>query len=81
MLATILAASIVVMALPLESAEASRERKRESRGGDAVTGDFESGGDGNEGNFAEGDNAISGAATGGSDNLHQSNKNTGYLDV
>jgi hypothetical protein len=66
MLATILAASIVVMALPLESAEASRERKRESRGGDAVTGDFESGGDGNEGNFAEGGNAVSGA-TGGSD--------------
>ena len=62
MLATILAASIVVMALSLESAEASRE----SRGGDAVTGDFASDGDGNEGNFAEGGNAVSGA-TGGSD--------------
>jgi len=60
-LATILAASIVLMALPLESAEAGR-----GRGGDAVTGDFESDGHGNEGNFAEGGNAVSGA-TGGSD--------------
>jgi hypothetical protein len=62
-LATIFPVSIVVMALPLESAEASRERERERerRGGDAVTGDFESDGDGNEGNFAEGGNAVSGA--------------------
>jgi hypothetical protein len=29
-----------------------------------VTGDFESGGDGNEGNFAEGGNAVSGATSG-----------------
>jgi hypothetical protein len=55
------------MALPLESAEAGRERK----GRDAVTGDFESDGDGNEGNFAEGWNAVSGA-TGGSSNTSTS---------
>jgi len=42
-LATILAASIIVMALPFESAKAGR-------GGDARTGDFESDGSGNEGN-------------------------------
>ncbi len=56
-MATILAASTIVTALPFESAEASR-------GGDARTGDFESDGSGNEGNFAEDGNADSGA-TGG----------------
>jgi hypothetical protein len=66
-LATILAASIVVMALPFESAEAGRGGDADSRqrGGDARTGDFESDASGNEGNFA-GDNAVSGA-TGGDD--------------
>jgi hypothetical protein len=52
-----MAASTVVMALPFESAEASR-------GGDARTGDFESDASGNEGNFTEDGNADSGA-TGG----------------
>lgn len=53
-----MAASTVVMALPFESAEASR-------GGGARTGDFESDGSGNEGNFAEDGNTDSSEATGG----------------
>jgi hypothetical protein len=74
-LATILTASIVLMALPFESAEAGRGGDTESEGGDADirqrnrdarTGGFESDGSGNEGNFAEGGNAVSGA-TGGDD--------------
>jgi hypothetical protein len=74
-LATILAASIVTMALPLESAEAIGETRgghaeagdggdARSRGGDARQGDFESDGDGNEGNLAEG-GIITSGATGG----------------
>jgi hypothetical protein len=75
-LATILAASIVTMALPLESAEAIGEtrggdaRSRggdadvDAEGGDARQGDFESDGDGNEGNLAEG-GIITSGATGG----------------
>ena len=63
MLATILAASIVLMALSFESAEGGRGGDAESEGGDADirqrngdarTGDFESDASGNEGNFAEG---------------------------
>jgi hypothetical protein len=51
-LATILAASIIVMALPFESAKAGRggDADIRQRGGDARTGDFESDGSGNEGN-------------------------------
>src|SRR5918999_106510 len=56
-LATIMAASTVVMALPFESAEASR-------GGDATAGDFEADGDGNVGNTAVGDDADSEAIGG-----------------
>ena len=64
-LAAILAASTVVMALPLESAEASTVGDViGGRGGDAGTGDFESDGSGNEGNFALGGDAD-GTATGG----------------
>jgi hypothetical protein len=67
-LATILAASTVVMALPLESAEAIGETRGGDadggRGGDATAGDFESDGDGNEGNLAEG-GIITSGATGG----------------
>jgi hypothetical protein len=66
-LATILAASTVVMALPFDTAKASR-------GGDAETGDFESDGDDNIGNTAVGGDADSeatggagGTATGGDD--------------
>jgi hypothetical protein len=66
-LATILAASTVVMALPFETAKARR-------GGDAETGDFESDGDDNIGNTAVGGDADSeatggagGTATGGDD--------------
>jgi hypothetical protein len=87
MLATIMAASIVVMALPMESAEASRERgggdaeSGEAEGGDATAGNFESDGDGNEGYFAEGGNAVSGASTAAQIHLHHSNRNTGYFDV
>ena len=77
MLATILAASIVLMALPLESAEAGIEREG---GGDAVTGDFESDGDGNEGNFAEVGMLLV-AQQAAQIHLHQSNKDTCYLDV
>ncbi len=73
-LAAILAASTVVMALPLESAEASTvgdviggrggDADIRQRGGDEGTGDFESDGSGNEGNFALGGDAD-GTATGG----------------
>ena len=68
-LATFLAASIVAMALPLESAEAIGETRggdaeSEAEGGDATAGDFESDGDGNEGNLAEG-GIITSGATGG----------------
>ena len=67
-MATILAASTVVMALPFETAKASR-------GGDAETGDFESDGDDNIGNTAVDGDADSeargggagGTATGGDD--------------
>jgi len=62
-----MAASTVVMALPFESAEASR-------GGVAETGDFEAGDDNNIGHTAVGGDAdgiaaggAGGAATGGSD--------------
>ncbi len=80
-LATILAASIVAMALPLESAEASREARGGDviggRGGDAESeaegGDAENTGDSetiegsieNLRNLAKGGDAFSGAATGG----------------
>jgi hypothetical protein len=56
-LATIMAASAVVMALPWESADASR-------GGDATAGDFEADGDGNVGNTTVGDDADSEAIGG-----------------
>jgi hypothetical protein len=63
MLATILAASIVAMALPLESAEASRGGDATGGdGGDATAGDFEA--DGNVGNIAVGDDADSEAIGG-----------------
>jgi hypothetical protein len=77
MLAAILAASTVVMALPLESAEAIGETiggdagggrggdAGGGRGGDAETGDFESDGDGIERIFAEDGIITSGEATGG----------------
>lgn len=65
-LATILAASIVAMALPLESAEASIGGGAAigGDGGDAMADDFEADGDGNVGNTAVGDDADS-KATGG----------------
>jgi hypothetical protein len=74
-LAIILAASTVVMALPFETAKASRGGdSRAGRGGDAETGDFESYGDDNIGNTAVGGDADSeatggagGTATGGDD--------------
>ena len=69
MLAAILAASTVVMALPLESAEAIGETiggdAGGGRGGDAETEDFESDGDGIERIFAEDGIITSGEATGG----------------
>ena len=76
MLAAILAASIVAIALPLESAEAigetiggdaisGRGGDAESEGGDARTGDFKFDGDGIERIFAEGGIITSGEATGG----------------
>ena len=62
-----LAASIVVMALPIESAKASRGGEaRTGRVGDAETGGFESDGDDNIGNTAVGGDADS-EATGGND--------------
>jgi hypothetical protein len=68
MLAAILAASTVVIALPLESAEAIGETiggdAGGSRGGDAETGDFVSDGDGIERIFAEGGIITSGAVAG-----------------
>ncbi len=66
-MATILAASIVVMALPFESAKASRGGEaRTGREGDAEAGGFESDGDDNIGNAAVGGDADS-EATGGND--------------
>ena len=60
-----LAASIVVMALPIESAKASRGGGAiTGRVGDAETGGFESDGDDNIGNTAVGGDAD-GTATGG----------------
>ena len=71
-LATIMAASTVVMALPFESAEASRGGDaRAGRGGDAESegGDAEvrqRGGDARTGDFeAEGDDNIGNTAVGG----------------
>ncbi|HEX5891605.1 MAG TPA: hypothetical protein VFY41_01970 [Nitrososphaeraceae archaeon] len=65
-LATILTASIVAMALPLKSAEASRGSGDAigGDGGDAMAGDFEADGDGNVGNTAVGDDADSEAIGG-----------------
>jgi hypothetical protein len=78
-LATILAASTVIMALPFENAEASRERRggdggdasggdaeQENEGGDAEQGDFDERGGGDiEFNDAVGGNANNNEATGG----------------
>ena len=74
-LAAILTISVVAMALPWESAEASNTGgdatggaggdATAGRGGDAETGDFESDGDGIERYFAEGGIITSGEATGG----------------
>ena len=76
MLATILAASIVVMGVTSGICRSYRVQRE-----DTEAGDFASDGDGNEGNFAEGGNAVSGAQQAAQIHLHQSNKNTGYLDV
>ena len=74
MLATILAASIVVMGVTSGICRSYRVQRE-----DTEAGDFEP--DGNEGNFSEGGSLLVAQQQAAQIHLHQSNKNTGYLDV
>ena len=76
MLATILAASILVMGVTSEICRSYRVQRE-----DTEAGDFEPDGDGNEGNFSEGGSLLVAQQQAAQIHLHQSNKNTGYLDV